>query len=609
VADVLAVAALAALALALIRGSGGNDSLAVLLAPLCCLAAGVLVFRGASTLLRSGERLMRGGPVLGRLAFVGLARTPAPPSLAIAFIAVSTGLGGFALAYRATLLRGGADQAANQVPLDATVAPSATFTTPLELAPLARWRSIARGTVLPVRRTEATFTGAGAGVTVPALGVPASGLALMHGWRASDSAAPLSALAIRLVPPGRARVPGPMLPAGSRSLSLPISSPSLAVSVMADLRDSSGAITQLPLGAAGARPATLRARVPPGVWELEALELDEPTGLQSTNGHQNGENSAAATQASAAVSLGILRVADRGGRTLLTVSTSRWRGVGAATVARPRRGPTSIRFDETGLIGLLRPAQPSDARPVPVLVDPRTGAAAARDGRLALTVDERPVLAKVVGVLARFPTVDSGAAGFVVADYATLASALDAQLPGQGRADELWISTAHPIRVRAALADGPLSQLGLAFRADVEQQLRATPIPRAVLHTLVAATVLSGVLAVVGLLVALLGAARDRGVESDLAAQGVGPRGLRAELRLRLSLAGGIGVFAGVIIALLLTRLAVASVHAAGVAASPRPALVTVAPAGALALWALGALVALAAASWVATRVLSLGDA
>jgi hypothetical protein len=50
----------------------------------------------------------------------------------------------------------------------------------------------------------------------------------------------------------------------------------------------------------------------------------------------------------------------------------------------------------------------------------------------------------VVGVLSRFPTLDSDAAGFVIANEATLAAALDAQLPGQGRPDELWISTGIP---------------------------------------------------------------------------------------------------------------------------------------------------------------------
>jgi hypothetical protein len=58
-----------------------------------------------------------------------------------------------------------------------------------------------------------------------------------------------------------------------------------------------------------------------------------------------------------------------------------------------------------------------------------------------------------------------------------------------------------------------------------------------VLGTLVVLTALSAVLAAMGLLVALLGATRDERLESDLEAQGVGPRGLQAELRVRLALA------------------------------------------------------------------------
>ena len=49
------------------------------------------------------------------------------------------------------------------------------------------------------------------------------------------------------------------------------------------------------------------------------------------------------------------------------------------------------------------------------------------------------------------------------------------------------------------------------------------------------------------------------------------------------------------------TRLAVAAVRAAGTVAVPRPPLVTVAPWGELALWALAAIAALLVAAWVAT--------
>ena len=117
-------------------GTGlGSTAQTILLAPLCALAAGVLVLRLCGLLLVAGERAARRGPVAVRIAFVGLARRPALPSLWVAFVAVAVGLGGFALSYRATLERSASDQAAAAVPLDAIVSPGPSFATPLMLAP------------------------------------------------------------------------------------------------------------------------------------------------------------------------------------------------------------------------------------------------------------------------------------------------------------------------------------------------------------------------------------------------------------------------------------------------------------------------------------------
>ena len=258
-ADLGAVAAVAALALALSlnRDPAGSDPLPVLLAPLCCLAAGVLAYRAAGVVLQAGARIAGRAPVMGRLALVGLARSPAAPSLAIAFIAVSTGLGGFALAYRATLLRGTADQAADRVPLDAIVAPGPDFRTPLQQAPLARWQALAPGGVFPVLRTDATFVSGGASVTVPALGVPAAALDRLNGWRAQDASSPIATLAKRLVPPGPERTPGPLLAAAARFLSIRASSTD-GVVIAADLRDPGGEVRQVSLGEAVQRPRTLQ---------------------------------------------------------------------------------------------------------------------------------------------------------------------------------------------------------------------------------------------------------------------------------------------------------------------------------------------------------------
>src|SRR5580693_5542700 len=611
--DMLAVAAASALVAALAAGTGSDQALALLLAPLCCAAAGVLTFRAARVVLRGAERVARRGPVLPRLAVVNLARSSGVAALAIAFIAVATGLGGFALAYRSTLVRSAADQAADGVPLDVLVSPGPDFNTPLEVAPLQRWQALASGAVLPVRRTDANYTTGGGTVTVTALGIPADGLTGIHGWRESDGSASLATLARRLEPTGPVRLAGPALPADAQWLSLRVSSRGFAVTVTADLRDPQGAIRQVTFGTAAASAAVLRVPVPRGRWELEALELDEPTGLAITNGHQNGENPGAATQASARVALGPLTVLPARGPSL-SVPLGAWRGVGAAATTGPATsgnattGPATsgnaaiVGFSASGTPGVLRPAQPTDTLPVPVLADPQTAASAGPDGRIALTVDGLPVIARVVGVLDRFPTLADSQAGFVIADEATLAAALDAQLPGQGRPDELWISTGHLSQLRAALGRGTLAQLDSSFRIDIDQQLRDAPVARGVLGTLIAATVLSVVLAVLGLLTALLGGTRDQRSESDLSEQGVGPRGLRAELRIRLALASVLGVVVGLGIAVLLTRLAVASVRAAGTVADPSPPVVTVVPWAALAAGGAATLGVLALAGAVATR-------
>ena len=102
--------------------------------------------------------------------------------------------------------------------------------------------------------------------------------------------------------------------------------------------------------------------------------------------------------------------------------------------------------------------------------------------------------------------------------------------------------------------------MSATFRADVERELQADPIAHGVLGTLLAAAVIAVSLALVGLLVALLGAMRDPRAERELAVHGLGPRALAHELRLRIVIAAALGLLAGFALAAVLTRLAVAAV-------------------------------------------------
>jgi hypothetical protein len=336
-----------------------------------------------------------------------------------------------------------------------------------------------------------------------------------------------------------------------------------------------------------------------GHWEVEALELDEPTSVQATTAHQNGEGQTAALTSSGIVRLGVPAALDERQHRLAVLNVRAWTAVGAASrVAAPHRELVA-RFAQTGNPGFLRPPQPSDHRALPVLADPRTAGAAGSGGRLPLTIDGQPVRARVVGVLRRFPTLSGDAAGFLVADQPTLAAALDAQQPGQGRPDELWLSSAHVGRLRGALANGRLAQLQSSFRVDIERALRDDPVARAVLGTLIAAAAVALALALAGLQAVLVGAVRDARLEGDLAGLGVGPRGLRAELRMRLATAAVTGTVGGLAVAVLLTGLAVAGVGSA--LGTSRPAVIAVVPVGVLAVWVLAALAALALISWAAT--------
>lgn len=244
---------------------------------------------------------------------------------------------------------------------------------------------------------------------------------------------------------------------------------------------------------------------------------------------------------------------------------------------------------------MVRPAQPSDTTPVPVLADPGTAAAAAA-GRLSLGVDGLPVTARIVGTIRRFPTLAAGSAGVVVADEETLAAALDASLPGAGRPDELWIAAPRLGALRAGLRRPPLDALSASFRPVVQAQLRGAAVAGAVMGTLIAVGAAGVLLAILGLLVALLGPMRDAEAERELAVAGLGPRALRAELRARMLTTGVAGLLAGTGLALALTRLALAAVHGTGTLTPGAPPLISAVPWSALGLGALVTLAGLGAA-------------
>ena len=154
--DALAIGAAAAAGVALARGSVGPGDLASGSGTTLVLVASPAPHRVRSSgsrppapsapLLRALERRTRGAGVSLRLAALSLARRPGRAALVVVFLVVCVGLGLFAQTYRTTLRAGQADEAAFAVPLDFSVTETGgTLVSPLEAAPLSRYRSLAPG--------------------------------------------------------------------------------------------------------------------------------------------------------------------------------------------------------------------------------------------------------------------------------------------------------------------------------------------------------------------------------------------------------------------------------------------------------------------------------
>jgi hypothetical protein len=580
-ADVVALGAAAALVVALSRGGARagepGDPLPTLLVPMALLVGALVIARLTPAMLRGVERGARRGPLALRLAALGVARGSGRAALTVAMVALACALACFATAYRATLHRGTADEAAFRVPLDVTVARSDQLVAPLAVAPAQRWRALAGGgPVLSILRRDGSVPGAQA--TIVVLGVPATHLSRLRGWRAAQASpdAP-AALARRLVGPDSTVPRGVPVRRGDRALELRARSVGDAVDLTADLVGGDGSLLSVPLGRAGPAARTVRATLPAGAAgrTLVAVEAAEPAGLAATAGHARAESPQGSTTTQGRLVLGDLRIGPR------TVTLAGWCGAGAlrAPITRGATSVAAFAFDVGGR-ALLHPCPVTDRRPLPILADPATARSAGRGGRLAIDVDGALLRARVVGTLRRIPGVPADTA-FAVADEQALATALTASAPGSGQADELWIgaSPAAEARLRAAVRRPRFTALALSSRRALQGRLRADPLAHALSRTLVIAAAAALVLAAVAVLLATFAALRDEGAELyELEAVGADPALLRADVRLRAALLAGFGMFWGALIGLALLALVVDAVQLTATGRAAFPPLVVVVP-------------------------------
>jgi hypothetical protein len=577
--DVAALGAGVTIAVGLSRGaldpdsvSGGNIVLLLILPALVCFVISVVLARLLGPAMRVGERLTRHRSLSLRLGVLALARAPSRTVVSCTFIAVALGLALFAAAYRATLARGDADQAAFQVPLDYTVSEGSKLVMPLDAASLRSFAATAPGArAYGVVRISATTPGTGAAVISPTvLGLPADAIRRLH-WRSDFSSLPLRTIARKLAAQGEPRQAGVTLAPGTRTVSTTARLRGAGLVAWLVVGNGRGRISLLRLGRVPTKKGTLSTRVPAAYSRVLGLQLALPENEEFTLAHRNAEGEVAVVP-SGEVDFGPLVT---GGRVVTdwhewTLST------GGDVLSRDGGVRVRFSFPDTGLRLVLRPVQPTDDELMPVVASPDIARAAGGvGGTTLLDFQDTRINARVVGIATRMPSIPTDLGPFVLADAAWLSTAINSNAPGEGSPNEVWIS-APGDRGDAGetLSRPPFSSLVVGSRSAEEAKLAGDPLAHATAVALGAAGLVALVLAVLGFWVGVVSELHDEKSDFfDLEAQGLAPADMRRQLRMRGVILLVVGTLGGLGLAVLLSRLVVSLIRVSATTGVPEPPL------------------------------------
>jgi hypothetical protein len=601
--DAAAIGAAVAVAVALARGAANAGSLAqergtgavlLVLPAMVAFVGAVVVARLLAPTVRLLERYGRRGPLAVRLAALSLARNPGRAVVATAFLVVSLGLAFFAATYHATLVRGQHDHAAFAVPADDIVSENLLTLVPvLQAASPARFaNAVPRTRVLPVVRLSANVRRLSSVQSVTALGVPATALPSLR-WRGDYTSDSPSRLAKLLQPSRSVALRGVRLPDDARTLRIEVRGRGDVLAVRAVVVTRFGTARGIPLGTTSSR--VLRASIPTDARGGQLVSFIFDLTGQGLHGVPNGGVNTL-TPAVGSLRLGPLRVDGRS----VALPPSRWTGTNGITVAGPGRLNYIV---ASGAVAQFRTRQPTDSGPIPIVVTKPLAAAAGPGGVLPLEIGDGTVNGRIVAVARRIPTISRDG---VLADTSTLATALDANAPGAGATNELWLDAprGQEARLDAALGKPPFDVLQVRSYRRVLAAQKSDPLARGTLYTLVGAAVVALALALLGLLLGVVSDIRDeRGELFDLEAQGAEPGTLRTHLRLRSAFVAVVGALGGLATGAVLAALTIALVSLTADAGAAQPPLVLAVdwPAvllGLVAFAAAAALLVVAATRW-----------
>ena len=420
------IAAVVLAAVALLAASRGNataarlgeqgDPLLALLPALVAGAGGLAAMRLVGPALAGLARIAPARFGLARVGVADALRRPARPLATVAFLVAACALAIFATTYRSTLRTGAADQAAFAVPLDARLVSGPSLALPLDLASIDGYRKLADdGYATPVVRRSAVVRTAGtAPDPVQLVGLDPDALTRIARFRsdplAGGAGRPRSATTTSRSPAHRCR------PARPRCASTPPAPTAFAVSAILARPDGiQGAVTV---------PGPIPERFRGGQF-VGLLIRESQSGISAIL-HHIGEGATEVEKRQVAIDLKSV-VAEPGGP--IPLHLANW--VAKDATIDLQGGALQIRSGLDGGSAIVRAAQPTDGRTLPVIVDPIT-AAAARGGTVDIDVaGETSVRGRVVGTLQRFPTAGTR---FIITAGEALQRTLDAEPAGLGHA-------------------------------------------------------------------------------------------------------------------------------------------------------------------------------
>jgi hypothetical protein len=551
-------------------------------------------------------RVLRRGPVTARVGVSGAAGRPMRPAASAALLAAAVGATVFAVAYRETLARGAADQAAEAVPLDARVTTGAALDRPLDLVVPGSGAVPDGARAWPVHRVAASVrVTTERGEVVQMLGVDPAMLADVDRWSATVGALSGAEVADRIaIDP---LPPAPAMPLGV-AIEIDIDGSESAVAMSAAVRASDGRVRIVKLRSEPEGvfegPRTLVGELPelPGADSVELVAFSAAESSEvaaSLRQHNLGEGDSDRISAATSIVLGAVRVDGS------EVATP-WDGWGSL-----QPGPDGYRWDVVMAANRVtispRPTGPGEVGdPLPVAVDPRTAASVGGEGgELILVLNGRSVTSEVTSVLDEFPTTRGR---FAVVDRAALSRLIDVTQPESGQPGELWVDYGDDGGGRSggALDDPIFERLTVTSQAEIERLVRTDPVGRSAVGLLLGVAAMTMLLAVL-LFVLFVVTERHDDAAPALAweAEGVTPSNLRRALVWRSLAVVGPALPLGLASGLLLAQLTARMVAVTASATVPKPALVAGAgtwvglfAAGLAVAGALGAACVVAARAW-----------